>query len=201
METTNQNKVLKRAIVLCWIALAFCFIIKICGGNFFAIAVENERFIAVCKYVDKHQWLLLAVLLANYLIVGYIYFCAVLNQLKLTGKQFLVLIPINLPISISIFSGIFFGGLIGWVLYKLQDYTDLKLKEFKKKTIFDLTKEELYELMGNSTLTDQEKDAVEYRVIYHYKGQKWYQSVGYSKRNCQYLYKSAVTKLNNLIKQ
>lgn len=96
METTNQNKVLKRAIVLCWIALAFCFIIKICGGNFFAIAVENERFIAVCKYVDKHQWMLLAVLLANYLIVGYIYFCAVLNQLKLTGKQFLVLIPITI---------------------------------------------------------------------------------------------------------
>ena len=114
---------------------------------------------------------------------------------------FWVVIPINLPITISIFSGIFVGGLIGYVLYKLADYTELKLAQFKRKTIFDLTKEELYALMENSTLSDEEKDAVEYRVICHYKGKQWYQAVGYSKRNCQYLYKRAVEKLNNLITQ
>ena len=173
-----------------FVGLAYLFIF----GNIFVCAWLNDSMIGTI------------ILLVGFFGLRYVFpktyhckkfwYCVIFSSIT-----FWVVVPINLPISVSIFSGIFFGGLIGWVLYKLQDYTDLKLKEFKKKTIFDLTKEELYELMGNSTLTDQEKDAVEYRVIYHYKGQKWYQSVGYSKRNCQYLYKSAVTKLNNLIKQ
>ena len=94
METTNQNKVLKRAIVLCWIALAFCFIIKICGGNFFAIAVENKRFIAVCRFVDANTWLLKILLYLNYLVVCSFYFKATFRQTKFTGKQAVILVPI-----------------------------------------------------------------------------------------------------------
>lgn len=30
----KYNRVIKRSIILCWIALAICFIVKIFGGNF-----------------------------------------------------------------------------------------------------------------------------------------------------------------------
>ena len=39
----KYNRVIKRSIILCWIALAICFIVKIFGGNFFEIVVHNDR--------------------------------------------------------------------------------------------------------------------------------------------------------------
>ena len=92
--TAEYDKVIKRSIILCWIALALCFIVKICGGNFFAIAVENERFIAVCEYIDTHLWLSILVRLGNYLLVFNLYFCIALKQLKLNRKQVIILEPI-----------------------------------------------------------------------------------------------------------
>ena len=92
--TTNSNKAIKRSIILCWVALALCFLVKICGGNFFAIAVENERFIAVCEYIDSHFWLSVLVRFINYSFMSYLYYCAVLKQLTLTKAQTLILIPL-----------------------------------------------------------------------------------------------------------
>ena len=40
---------LKRGIISCWILLAICLIIKICGGNYFAIVCNSENFINFCK--------------------------------------------------------------------------------------------------------------------------------------------------------
>lgn len=92
--TTNSNKAIKRSIILCWVALALCFLVKICGGNFFAIAVENERFIAVCEYIDTHIVLSLIVRLLNSLLMPYLYYCGLFGQLKLDKKQSLVLMPV-----------------------------------------------------------------------------------------------------------
>lgn len=49
----KYNRVIKRSIILCWIALAICFIVKIFGGNFFEIVVHNDRFTAVCGFCQK----------------------------------------------------------------------------------------------------------------------------------------------------
>ena len=49
----KYNRVIKRSIILCWIALAICFIVKIFGGNFFEIVVHNDRFTAVCEFCQK----------------------------------------------------------------------------------------------------------------------------------------------------
>ena len=49
----KYNRVIKRSIILCWIALAICFIVKILGGNFFEIVVHNDRFTAVCEFCQK----------------------------------------------------------------------------------------------------------------------------------------------------
>ena len=40
----KYNRVIKRSIILCWIALAICFIVKIFGGNFFEIVVHRGLF-------------------------------------------------------------------------------------------------------------------------------------------------------------
>ena len=56
MEKLDKQRYLKRVIVVCWIALAICFGIKLFGGNLFEIMCENENFIKVCEYADNHFW-------------------------------------------------------------------------------------------------------------------------------------------------
>lgn len=56
MEKLDKERYLKRVIVVCWIALAVCFGIKLFGGNLFEIMCENENFIKVCEYADNHFW-------------------------------------------------------------------------------------------------------------------------------------------------
>ena len=56
MEKLDKERYLKRVIVVCWVALAICFGIKLFGGNLFEIMCENENFIKVCNFIDKHIW-------------------------------------------------------------------------------------------------------------------------------------------------
>lgn len=56
MEKLDKERYLKRVIVVCWVALAICFGIKLFGGNLFEIMCENENFIKVCEYADEHFW-------------------------------------------------------------------------------------------------------------------------------------------------
>lgn len=56
MEKLDKERYLKRVIVVCWIALAICFGIKLFGGNLFEIMCENESFIKVCEYAETHFW-------------------------------------------------------------------------------------------------------------------------------------------------
>ena len=45
--------ILKRAIILCWVLLIICFIIKLCGGNYFDIMCNNENFIKFCNFIEN----------------------------------------------------------------------------------------------------------------------------------------------------
>lgn len=56
MEKLDKERYLKRVIVVCWVALAICFGIKLFGGNLFEIMCNNENFIKVCEYADNHFW-------------------------------------------------------------------------------------------------------------------------------------------------
>ena len=56
MEKLDKERYLKRVIVVCWIALAICFGIKLFGGNLFEIMCSNENFIKVCEYAENHFW-------------------------------------------------------------------------------------------------------------------------------------------------
>ncbi len=47
-------KPIKRAILLCWIMLVACFVIKLFGGNWFEIVCTNEHFSNICNFVDNN---------------------------------------------------------------------------------------------------------------------------------------------------
>ena len=111
--------------------------------------------------------------------------------------MFNIAIPNTIPFSISLFGCVITSFIIGFVSFKIQDYLDLKC--VKEKTLFDLPKDELLLLINNSTLSLEEKDAIQYKVIDKMKGEEFYRAMGYSKRQSLRIYKSAVTKLNNLI--
>lgn len=52
-QDNYQEIVLKRSIIICWVLLAICLVIKLFGGNFFAIVCTNDNFVNVCNFVDK----------------------------------------------------------------------------------------------------------------------------------------------------
>ena len=79
----KYNRVIKLSIILCWIALAICFIVKIFGGNFFEIVVYNDRFTAVCEFCQK------SFILTN--IVYYISSCICTIASSIGSVYFLVL--------------------------------------------------------------------------------------------------------------
>jgi hypothetical protein len=80
MEKLDKERYLKRVIVVCWIALALCFGIKLFGGNLFEIMCSNENFIKVCEYADNHLW-------AYYLLaLSYAYLTNCFAILAMCGK-------------------------------------------------------------------------------------------------------------------
>lgn len=48
-------KPIKIAIILCWIMLVACFIIKLFGGNWFEIVCTNEHFSRVCEFIENNR--------------------------------------------------------------------------------------------------------------------------------------------------
>lgn len=85
----KYNRVIKRSIILCWIALAICFIVKIFGGNFFEIATTNQQFIKLCNFIDNNC--LRLVQFINYYLISIIYFSATYRVIRLKLKDFLIL--------------------------------------------------------------------------------------------------------------
>ena len=52
-------KPIKRTIILCWVMLVICFIIKLFGGNWFEIICTNEHFIQVCDFIEHNRFVYL----------------------------------------------------------------------------------------------------------------------------------------------
>lgn len=94
--------ILKRAIISCWVILIVCFIIKLFGGNFFAIVCNDEKFIRVCDYIENSfvkyiiYYLLFMFTYFNFFIIVnpmgtikskyifvYIFYCTILWLIKL----------------------------------------------------------------------------------------------------------------------
>lgn len=76
----------KITIIICWVSLIGFWLLKIFGGNFFEIMVENENFLKFSDLV-QHTWVkylysLISMSVSNYLIFG-----AVLQKFVFKGKE------------------------------------------------------------------------------------------------------------------
>jgi hypothetical protein len=90
MEKLDKERYLKRVIIVCWIALAICFGIKLFGGNLFEIMCNNENFIKVCTYADNHSWAYYLISTAYCFISNYFFICALLGKWKMSRNQLII---------------------------------------------------------------------------------------------------------------
>lgn len=70
---TNDNykqKVLQRMILVCWIILLICFVIKLFGGNFFAFVGESK----IVEYIAYHLWAFIPIQFIFYALQSFLYF-------------------------------------------------------------------------------------------------------------------------------
>ena len=110
----------------------------------------------------------------------------------LTISMFVLSVIFVEPLYMSLFSSIIFAFLCSMILYLIQYILDLK--EQNEITLFDLSKDELYKVIDNYILKTEERYAIEFYVINGLKGEEFYNAMGYSKRQCLSIYKSAVKK-------
>lgn len=87
-----NKRVIKTAIIISWIVLAVCFIIKIIGGKWFNIATNNKTFMAVCGFIDNQIWARAILSFAVNLLIAVLINLAVLRQRMLNFKQTIVVI-------------------------------------------------------------------------------------------------------------
>lgn len=85
-------KAIKRAIILCWVMLIVCFIIKLIGGNWFEIICNNEHFIYICNYIDEHLILSYFIAFPVYIIPTFFLVLSCCMLPKPNWKQFLIII-------------------------------------------------------------------------------------------------------------
>ena len=122
-------------ICISWIALIICLIIKLFGGNWFELWLNNDKFIGFCEFVDNTQWLKMILACVICVATTIPAMCVFLNVKKLNLNQYLLFIPLMITKSIL-------GWYILWLAYVLDIFIliiiPLILCKFKnwKRTIF-----------------------------------------------------------------
>lgn len=105
MEKLDKERYLKRVIVVCWIALAICFGIKLFGGNLFEIMCNNENFIKVCEYADNHIWAYYLISTVYCFISNYFFILAMCGQWRFERYQLVIfIITILVVCGVKVFS-------------------------------------------------------------------------------------------------
>lgn len=89
-EDNYKELVLRRMILLCWILLGICFIIKIFGGNFFSIICTNKTFIRICNYIDNSFWFYILNYI-NYILTTSLLILASCGQYKFNKIQMVII--------------------------------------------------------------------------------------------------------------
>lgn len=108
----DKARLLRRVIVISWISLALCFVVKIFGGNFFEIMSDNPKYKALCDYAEEHLWLNFSISFVSSMYCQSMYLLSVIQRYKFTKKQFIVcIISVAISSIVKIFSFSF-----GWIV-------------------------------------------------------------------------------------
>lgn len=76
----------KITIVLCWLSLFSFWAIKLFGGNWFEIIVNNDNFVKFSNYV-QNTWLVYLSTLITTIIANHFTFCSISEKFFLKGKK------------------------------------------------------------------------------------------------------------------
>ena len=90
----------KVLIIVCWAVYIACLIIKLCGGNRFEIATTNERFIAICDYIDNTLCLKAKICSIFYIISMYLIYLCLTKQKLLKDWWMLIILLISSIINV-----------------------------------------------------------------------------------------------------
>lgn len=128
----NKKKYLQRVIIVSWIGLAICFVIKLFGGNFFEIVCTNETFIKICNYADKNLWLNYTISVIYCFISLYFFTLAILQKTKYKlWELFLIIITSFIGTAIKVFWTANAGLIFDMWQFIIMPIVFLK-KDFKK---------------------------------------------------------------------
>ena len=116
----DKARLLRRVIVISWISLALCFVIKIFGGNFFEIMCENPNYKALCEYADSHFWCKYLICFASSMVCEYFFLLSILQEYKFTKKQlFLVVLSIMASVFVKLYFDNFYIISDIWITFIL----------------------------------------------------------------------------------
>lgn len=108
-----------------------------------------------------------------------------------------VAIQLMLPISISIFSSVLVGTLMNFILYKIQDYLDLKRKVAQETiNIYEMSEDKLRNYAKSKHLSEMMIDTLVLKVIHNYRWCEIMEERHYSRTAIKYHKKCIENKLN-----
>ena len=108
-----------------------------------------------------------------------------------------IAIKLMLPLCISIFSSVIVGILMNTILYKIQDYFDLKKKVAKETiNIYQMTEDDLRNYAKSKHLSEMMIDTLILKVINNYRWCDIMQERNYSRTAIKYHKKCIENKLN-----
>lgn len=81
-------------LALCVTFLGVLYVAKIFYPQEFVMSIENERVIAVGKYIDTHEWLLYLCSGVTAFITYYLYCCACAHKLYLKWQEVLMVVGV-----------------------------------------------------------------------------------------------------------
>lgn len=111
---------------------------------------------------------------------------------------YFIYLKLSLPISISIFSSVLYGVLAHLVLYKIQDYIELKKNVAKSSiSIYNMSEEELRNYAKSKGLSEMIIDTLILRVINNYKWIEIQKERNYTKEGIRY-HKERICKILNV---
>ena len=120
-------------IITSWVVLIACFLIKVLGGNWFEFAVENEKFVLFCDFVDTYSDVKILLSAIIYCISTYFVLCAMVGVKHLTIPQSVFCIIYML--TKSILSWYFYWIAFFMDIILLLGITTLFSKSFKRSIV------------------------------------------------------------------
>lgn len=86
----DKARLVQRIIIVSWVTLGLCFIVKIFGGNFFEIMCQSENYKALCEYADTHLWLDIIISVLSSMLCESLYLLAILQKYKFSIKELIL---------------------------------------------------------------------------------------------------------------